>query len=134
MWFCHFRFMDLWFFLKNYNNNYLFQNNHPSTNQNKSFEEISKYLKELKKTSEAKINENNQRNQQIEHLTQQIKLNLELMNDFNIELKKLTTTKEDKENNLQNKDLKEEEKHQLQEEIISLNKKIQEIKEKRTNS
>ncbi|WP_341833485.1 hypothetical protein [Candidatus Phytoplasma asteris] len=126
--------MDLWFFLKNYNNNYLFQNNHPSTNQNKSFEEISKYLKELKKTSEAKINENNQRNQQIEHLTQQIKLNLELMNDFNIELKKLTTTKEDKENNLQNKDLKEEEKHQLQEEIISLNKKIQEIKEKRTNS
>ncbi|GAK73771.1 AAA family ATPase ['Chrysanthemum coronarium' phytoplasma] len=126
--------LGLWiygFFLKKYNNNNLFQNNHPPTEQNQSFEEISKYLEELKKTNEAQINENNQRNQQIEQLTQQIKLNLDLISDFNVELKNLITTKEDKENNLQNKDLKEEETPQLQQEIISLNEKIQEINDKK---
>ncbi|GAK73856.1 AAA family ATPase ['Chrysanthemum coronarium' phytoplasma] len=129
-----FAILGLWiygFFLKKHNNNNLFQNNHPPTEQNQSFEGISKYLEELKKTNEAQINENNQRNQQIEQLTQQIKLNLELISDFNIKLKKLTTTKEDKENNLQNKDLKEEEKPQLQQELVTLNEKIQEINDKK---
>lgn len=131
---CVFTILGLWiygFFLKNYNKNNSAQNNNLSTNQNKSFKEISKYLKELKKTNEAQINENKQKNQQIEQLTQQIKLNLELISDFNVELQKLIKTKENKENNLTNKDLKEEKKPQLQQDIISLNEKIQEIKEKK---
>ncbi|GAK73980.1 hypothetical protein ['Chrysanthemum coronarium' phytoplasma] len=55
---CGFAILGLWiygFFLKKYNNNNLFQNNHPSTEQNKSFEEISKYLEELKKLTKLKL-------------------------------------------------------------------------------
>ncbi|MGL9687358.1 MAG: IMP dehydrogenase, partial [Candidatus Phytoplasma sp. TWB_XP] len=126
--------LGLWiygFLFKSSNNNNLLQNNHPSTEENKSLDEVSKYLEELKKTNEDQINENNQRHQQIDQLTQQIKLNLDLINDFNVELKNLTTRKETKETNFKNKDLKEEEKNKLQEEITSLNQKIQEINDKK---
>ncbi|GLH60821.1 hypothetical protein [Paulownia witches'-broom phytoplasma] len=59
-----FAILGLWiygFFLKKHNNNNLFQNNHPPTEQNQSFEGISKYLEELKKTNEAQINENKEK-------------------------------------------------------------------------
>ncbi|MGL9688174.1 MAG: IMP dehydrogenase, partial [Candidatus Phytoplasma sp. TWB_XP] len=131
---CGFSVLGLWIygsFLKSSQNNNLLQNNYPSAEENKSLEEISKYLEELKKTNEAQIKENNQRHQQIQHLDQQIKLNLAQIGDFNVELKNLTTKKETKETNLKNKDLKEEDKTKLQEEISSLTQKLKENKDKK---
>ncbi|QYC31299.1 AAA family ATPase [Paulownia witches'-broom phytoplasma] len=107
------------------------QNNSLTPQKKQELDEISKYLEELKKTNEAQIKEQRKNLQQIQHLDQQIKLNLDIISDCNIEVQTLTTTKETKETNLKNKDLKEEDKTKLQEEINSLTQKLQENKDKK---
>nr|WP_318839860.1 hypothetical protein [Paulownia witches'-broom phytoplasma] len=107
------------------------QNNSLTPQKKQELDEISKYLEELKKTNEVQIEEQRKNLQQIQHLDQQIKLNLDIISDCNIEVQTLTTTKETKETNLKNKDLKEEDKTKLQEEINSLTQKLQENKDKK---
>ncbi|MGL9688132.1 MAG: AAA family ATPase, partial [Candidatus Phytoplasma sp. TWB_XP] len=107
------------------------QNNSLTSQENQELDEVSKYLEELKHNNEIQIEEHRKNLQQIQHLDQQIKLNLDIMNDFNIEEKNLTTKKETKETNLKNKDLKEEDKTKLQEEISSLTQKLEENKDKK---
>ncbi|MGL9687996.1 MAG: AAA family ATPase, partial [Candidatus Phytoplasma sp. TWB_XP] len=107
------------------------QNNSLTPQETKELDEVSKYLEELKHNNEIQIEEQRKTLQQIQHLDQQIKLNLDIMSDCNIEEKTLTTEIEAKETNLKNKDLKEEDKTKLQEEIKSLTQKIQEKKDKK---
>ncbi|MCX2955868.1 MAG: IMP dehydrogenase, partial [Candidatus Phytoplasma australiense] len=119
------------FISKTPNQNDLPQNNLLTPQETKELDEVSKYLEELKKTNEFQIEENRKNLQKIQHLDQQIKLNLDVISDCNIEEKTLTTTKGTKEVNLKNKDLKEEDKTKLQEEINSLTQKLQQNKDKK---
>ncbi|GLH62084.1 AAA family ATPase [Hydrangea phyllody phytoplasma] len=126
--------LGLWiygFLFQTLKQNDLPQNNSLTSQENQELDEVFKYLEELKHNNEIQIEEQRKTLQQIQHLDQQIKLNLDIINDFNIEEKNLTTQKETKENNLKNKDLKEEDKTKLQEEINSLTQKLQEKKDKK---
>ncbi|MGL9687713.1 MAG: IMP dehydrogenase, partial [Candidatus Phytoplasma sp. TWB_XP] len=82
--------MDLRFFSQIAKQNNLSQNNLLTSQENKELDEVSKYLEELKHNNEIQIEEHRKNLQQIQHLDQQIKLNLDIISDFNIEEKNLT--------------------------------------------